>query len=73
MKINPQNRHAWRMALIGQVNEDFHFEVVWTSPRPLDPQPFPAYRTRQQWEEFVAGLYKGWGDHWGPEPTATAP
>ena len=73
VKINPQNRHAWRMALIGQVNDDYHFEVVWTSPRPLDPQPYPPYRTKEQWEEFVADIYKGWGNHWGPEPTAASP
>ncbi len=73
VKINEQNRHAWRMALIGQVTDDFHFEVVYNSPRPLDPQPFPPYRTRQQWEEFVAGMYKNWGNHWGPEPTASQP
>jgi urea transport system substrate-binding protein len=73
VKINPQNQHAWRMALIGQVNEDYHFEVVWTSPRPLDPQPFPPYRSRPQWEAFLAELHKQWGGHWRPEPSATPP
>ena len=73
VKINPKNRHAWRMALVGQANEDFHFEVVYTSPRSVDPQPFPPYRTPEQWKEFVAGMYQSWGNHWGPEPTAASP
>jgi urea transport system substrate-binding protein len=64
IRIDPKTQNAWRMARIGRVSGARQFKVVWQSPEPLPPQPFPPTRTRQQWQEFLARLYKGWGNHW---------
>ena len=43
---------------------DLRMEVVYTTPRPLRPEPFPATRSRAQWESYLNDLYQGWGGRW---------
>ncbi len=51
--LSASNRHAARLALIGQVDESLEFDVVWNSPKPIPPEPFPSSRTRAQWEAWL--------------------
>ena len=39
-------------------------EIVWSSERPIRPEPYPATRTPVQWNAFLDDLYKGWGGRW---------
>ncbi len=64
--VDEENRHAWRQPMLGQVAEDLQFDIVWSSPRAIAPEPFPASRSREQWEEFQEALYHKWGDRWFP-------
>ncbi len=64
VSIDADNGHTWKTVLIGQIEDDGQFEIVWTSGRPLRPVPFPIYRTREQWNEFLENLYHQWGDQW---------
>ena len=64
VKIDPKNLHAWRMARVARINADFQFEVVYTTPGPLPPEPFPATRSRRQWETYLNELYERWGGRW---------
>jgi urea transport system substrate-binding protein len=64
VRIDPKNLHAWRMARVARINPNFQFEVVYTTPRPLAPEPFPSTRSRAQWETYLNDLYEGWGGHW---------
>ena len=40
------------------------FQIEFVSPRPMPAEPFPPSRTRDQWEAFLQGLYRGWGYRW---------
>jgi urea transport system substrate-binding protein len=64
LRIDGPTQHTWRWARIGRVAAGGQFKVVWQSPEPLQPRPFPQSRSRAQWEEFLADLYRGWGDRW---------
>ena len=64
--IDRDNHHAFRSALIGRVNEDLQFDIVWTSPGPIPPDPWPATRMRDAWRSFQRELYKKWGGNWRP-------
>lgn len=64
LAIDGTTRHGIRTARIGEVVNNREFEIVFSSPRPIMPAPFPPTRTRAQWEEFLQGLYKKWGDRW---------
>jgi urea transport system substrate-binding protein len=62
--IDPQTRHTWKSVLIGQIQADGQFEIVWTSERPVRPLPYPPFRSRDAWEAFLLDLYEGWGGQW---------
>ena len=38
--INGENHHIAKTALIGQINSDNQFDIVWTSEKPIEPDPF---------------------------------
>ena len=52
------------MVRIGRVRADGQFEVVWSSGKPVRPVPFPIFRTREAWTEFLESLSRGWGGGW---------
>ncbi len=38
--IDGENHHIAKTALIGQINSEDQFDIVWTSETPIDPDPF---------------------------------
>jgi len=38
--IDGENHHIAKTALIGRINEDNQFDVVWSSETPIEPDPF---------------------------------
>jgi urea transport system substrate-binding protein len=38
--VNGENHHIAKVGLIGQINADNQFDVVWSSEEPIEPDPF---------------------------------
>lgn len=38
--VNGDNHHIAKTALMGQINADNQFDIVWTSKTPIEPDPF---------------------------------
>jgi urea transport system substrate-binding protein len=53
VSIDPENRQGWRTFFLGKVRTDGQFDVVTSMTRPIRPVPFPASRTRQEWDALV--------------------
>ena len=64
ISIDPTTQHTWRPVSIGRIRPDGQFEIVWSSRTAVRPVPFPLSRSREAWEEFVAGLHRRWGGAW---------
>lgn len=62
--IDRATQNTWKMARIGRVRTDGQFDILWTSDFPIRPVPYPVYRFRSDWDEFLNSLYEGWGEHW---------
>ncbi|MFZ4816684.1 MAG: urea ABC transporter substrate-binding protein [Phototrophicaceae bacterium] len=62
--VDPNTQHTWKTVRIGQIRPDGQFDVVWSSVNPIRPQPYPTYLTQEGWEDFLNGLYLGWGQQW---------
>lgn len=61
------SRHAYRVARVGRIGMEGvmpQFEIVHTSAKPVAPEPFPHWRTREQWRMFADELYQAWGQRW---------
>ncbi len=59
VSVDPVTRHMWKVTRVGQARDDGQFDIVWDSGQPLEPAPFPAYRSREEWDRLlqtVAGL-----------------
>ncbi|WP_437202489.1 transporter substrate-binding protein [Planctomicrobium sp. SH664] len=64
VKIDPQTQHTFKTPRIGRVQPDGQFLIVWTAAEPEAPVPFPPTRSREEWEQLLQKLYRGWGNHW---------
>jgi len=40
VKVNGENHHIAKTGLIGQINAENQFDVVWSSEEPIEPDPF---------------------------------
>ena len=69
--IEGEDLHAWKKTRIGRILDDGQFEIVWESDNPIRPEPYPLYRSREDWDAFLRSLYQGWGERWyNPGPNA---
>lgn len=62
--IDPENQHTWKMVRIGKIKKDGQFEIIWQSAKPIQPIPYPTYRSKSEWDRFAQEIYKSWGNRW---------
>ncbi len=58
--VDPETQHMWKMVRIGRIRSDGQFDIVWESGKPVRPAPYPAYRSRAEWDAFLQALHDGW-------------
>lgn len=59
-----KNLHAWREVFIGKIRFDGQIDIIWHSKETIEPVPYPRYRTKKSWDDYLDNLYKGWGNRW---------
>ena len=69
IRVDPENQHLWKIFRLGRIVEAGQFEIIWSSHKPIRPEPYPAGRTHDQWDHFLNGLHQSWGDRW-EKPTS---
>jgi urea transport system substrate-binding protein len=62
--IDPVTLHTAKTVRLGQIAADGRFEILWLSGKPIQPEPFPATRSRGEWEAFLQKLFTDWGGSW---------
>jgi urea transport system substrate-binding protein len=69
VSVDDETQHTWRPVFVGQIRPDGQFEIVWSSEKPVRPIPYPNSRSHAEWDEFLDGLYRGWGGWANPRST----
>lgn len=64
--FNSENGYAFKFARIGRIEADGSQRIVWSSPEPLAPIPYPAGRTPEEWTQLLLNYYQRWGNRWSP-------
>ena len=62
VSVDDETQHTWRPVYIGQIRADGQFDLVRSSEKPVRPIPYPNSRSHAEWDAFLNGLYKTWGD-----------
>ncbi len=60
-RIDPGNHHCYKPFYLGKIADGSTVELVKSITDPIRPEPFPATRTRAEWEALVEYLSKHWG------------
>lgn len=63
--IDPINRHTWKIVRIGQFMENNQIKVIWRSVKPIQPEPYPPFKSKLEWNRLLQQLYDRWGNQWG--------
>ena len=62
--IDPENNHLSKIIRIGQILPDGQFKIVSSSEQAIKAQPYPDYKTKEQWNAFLENLYNQWDESW---------
>jgi len=62
--IDAETQHVWKVVHVGKIQANGQFEIVWSSENPVQPIPYPIFRTPAEWDSFLADLHAGWGGAW---------
>jgi urea transport system substrate-binding protein len=61
IRVDPGNHHCYKPFYLGRITESGKVDLVKSITDPIRPEPFPATRTRAEWEALVEYLSKNWG------------
>jgi urea transport system substrate-binding protein len=56
VRVDPDNQHTWKTIRVGKVVEDGQFEVIYSSEKPIRPEPYPDTRSPGEWKDFIDRL-----------------
>jgi urea transport system substrate-binding protein len=63
-RIDPSTQHAFRTTRIGRIQSDGQFQIVWTAPEPIAPEPYPIERSAEEWRAKLNDLKRSWNGQW---------
>lgn len=63
-RIDPDSQHSYKTPRVGMIKADGQFDIVWSAPNPVAPQPYPPTRSAAEWKAFLYDLSTGWGGRW---------
>lgn len=64
IRMDGETQHLWKTVRVARFEPDSQFRVVWSTESPIKPEPFPASRSRSDWEDFLVGRFEDWGRKW---------
>lgn len=62
--IDPESQHTWKTVRVGRIGAGNQFEIIWSSEKPIRPEPFPESRSRAAWTAYLTKRYEDWGKRW---------
>jgi urea transport system substrate-binding protein len=62
--IDPENQYTWKTMRIGRIADRGQFDVLWSSERPMRPEPFASSRLPGSWSDFLDDLHRRWDGRW---------
>jgi urea transport system substrate-binding protein len=67
LRIDPASQHTYKVPRIGRITDVGQFQIVWTAPSLVAPEPYAASRSAEEWRALLHDLYRSWGNRWQEE------
>jgi urea transport system substrate-binding protein len=64
LSLTKGNLNTWQPSRIGQLNRSLHYDIVWDSATPIQPENTPHTRTDQAWQALLLRFYEQWHQQW---------
>jgi urea transport system substrate-binding protein len=64
IRVDPSSHHCFKFFHLARIGNANAVTIVYSSPDQILPEPFPATRTRAQWEALLDHLSKTWEGKW---------
>ncbi|MFO0876715.1 MAG: bifunctional serine/threonine-protein kinase/ABC transporter substrate-binding protein [Gemmataceae bacterium] len=68
--MDASGHYAFRFARIAEIIEGKslpQFQIVYSSREAIAPEPFPSWRSHEEWRTMLDALYHKWGNRWEPK------
>jgi urea transport system substrate-binding protein len=64
VRIDPATLHTVQIPRVGRIDETGRLMEVYRSPQPITAEPFPRFRSQQEWVRFLDTIHERWGGRW---------
>ena len=64
IRVDPSTHHCFKSFHLARIEAPGVVNITYSSPELIRPEPFPATRTRAQWEALLEYLHKSWDGRW---------
>jgi urea transport system substrate-binding protein len=68
VRVDADNQHTWKYFRLAQITPEGTFRIEVAHDSPTKPDPYPKYRTPQEWAKFQNDLFEMWGKRWSRQP-----
>lgn len=59
------SNYVWRRFYLAQyVPAKGRFSVIYSESEALPPNPYPIFRSKLSWQDFIQTMYTQWGEQW---------
>lgn len=62
--IDPKTQHLTKSVRVGQIQETGQFKIIFSTEEPITPIPYPSYKSKEGWNEFLNNMYDQWDQNW---------
>lgn len=66
VRLDGETGYAWHVGRVGQISDAGELTEIWSTGVAIAPEPYPATRTREAWEQLLRELHDRWGG-WTPK------
>ena len=56
--------HVWKTPIIGRLRSDGQIDIIWNEDNPIKPNPYPVFKSKEDWQIFIDSFYTLWGNKW---------
>lgn len=66
VRLDGDTGYTWHVGRVGQISDAGELSEIWNTGVASAPEPYPATRSREAWEQLLRSLHDRWGG-WTPK------